>query len=143
MTTDQVVAEARGEYEKLHNLPVADPDERERFYREHVLASPALRRLKQAMDEWCAVWFWPSDEQSLQCVPTPLRFHQPSEQAAKTIEHVAAKVKFFHWELEFPDVFTPERSGFDAMNRQSAVGRDEAEFSGVLHGLRSAVSNLR
>ena len=24
-------------------------------------------------------------------------------------------MKFFHWELEFPDVFTPERSGFDAM----------------------------
>ena len=48
-------------------------------------------------------------------VPTPLRFHQPSEQAAKIIEQLAAKLKFFHWELEFPDVFTPERSGFDAM----------------------------
>src|SRR5207302_1388779 len=24
-------------------------------------------------------------------------------------------LKFFHWETEFPDVFTPERSGFDAM----------------------------
>ena len=72
VTTDQVVAEARSEYEKLHSLPIADPDERERFYREHVQASPALCRLKQAMDEWCAVWFWPSDEQSLQCVPTPL-----------------------------------------------------------------------
>ncbi len=27
----------------------------------------------------------------------------------------AAELKFFHWELEFPDVFTSERSGFDAM----------------------------
>ena len=58
-TADQVVAKARSEYETLHNLPIGDPDERERFYREHVQASPALRRLKQAMDEWCAVWFWP------------------------------------------------------------------------------------
>ena len=24
-------------------------------------------------------------------------------------------MKFFHWELAFPDVFTPQRSGFDAM----------------------------
>ena len=28
---------------------------------------------------------------------------------------LAADLKFFHWELEFPDVFTPDRSGFDAM----------------------------
>ena len=63
----------------LHSLPIGDPDERERFYREHVQASPALRRLKQAMDEWCAVWFWPADEESLRHVPTPLTFHQPSE----------------------------------------------------------------
>ena len=115
VTADQVVAEARSEYEKLHSLPVADPDERERFYREHVQASPALRRLKQAMDEWCAVWFWPTDEASMRCVPTPLNFHRPSEQSAKTIGQLATDVKFLHWELEFPDVFTPQRSGFDAM----------------------------
>ena len=24
-------------------------------------------------------------------------------------------MKLFHWELEYPDVFTPQRSGFDAM----------------------------
>ena len=89
VTADQVVAEARSEYEKLHSLPIADPDERERYYREHVQASPALRRLKQAMDEWCAVWFWPADEESLQYVPTPLTFHQPSEQAANIIEQLA------------------------------------------------------
>ena len=51
----------------------------------------------------------------LRCVPTPLSFHQPSEQAATIIEQLAGEVKFFHWELEFPDVFTPQRSGFDAM----------------------------
>jgi hypothetical protein len=28
---------------------------------------------------------------------------------------LAQGVKFFHWEMEFPDVFTPERSGFDSM----------------------------
>ena len=30
------------------------------------------------------------------------------------VKRIASDVKFFHWELEFPDVFTPESSGFDA-----------------------------
>ncbi len=115
VTTDQVVAEARKEYEKLHSLPIADPDERERFYREHVLASPALQRLKQAMDEWCAVWFWPADEESLRFVPTPFTFHKPSEKKDDLLKRLVADLKCFHWEIEFPDAFTPERRGFDAV----------------------------
>jgi hypothetical protein len=31
------------------------------------------------------------------------------------VDAVTADLKFFHWEIEFPDVFTPQRSGFDAM----------------------------
>jgi len=115
LTIEAAITQARTEYESLHSLPIADPDERERFYREHVQASPALRRLKQAMDEWCAVWFWPADEESLSHVPTPLSFHKPSQQTAVIIERLAVGLNLFHWELEFPDVFTPQRSGFDAV----------------------------
>jgi hypothetical protein len=74
-TTEQVVTEARSEYEKLHDMPVQDPDERERYYRDQVENSPLVRQLKDAMDEWCAIWFWPADEESLQHVPTPGNFH--------------------------------------------------------------------
>lgn len=28
---------------------------------------------------------------------------------------LAEKLKFFHWELEYPDVFNQERHGFDAI----------------------------
>jgi methylase of polypeptide subunit release factors len=114
-TTDQVVAEARTEYERLHDLPITDPDERERYYREHVENSPSLQALKRAMDEWCAVWFWPSDDDSLKHVPTPLDFHKALEGRAAIIDRLASDVKFFHWELAFPDVFTPQREGFDAV----------------------------
>ena len=115
-TADQVVAEARSEYEKLHSLPIADPDERERFYREHVQASPALRRLKQAMDEWCAVWFWPADEESLASRPHAAEFSPAvANRRRRSSSSWQRNMKFFHWELEFPDVFTPQRSGFDAM----------------------------
>lgn len=114
-TTESVVAQARAEYEQLHDLPIGDPDERERFYREHIERSQPLCTLTAAMDEWCAVWFWPTDEESLRLAPTPLTFHKPSVEKDALVERLAQGVKFFHWEMEFPDVFTPERSGFDGM----------------------------
>lgn len=115
LTTESVVTEARKEYERLHELPIADPDQREAYYRDHIEQSKPIRTLQAAMDEWCAVWFWPTDEESLRHVPTPLTFHQPSGEKETIIQRLATDVKFFHWEIEFPDVFTPERSGFDAM----------------------------
>ncbi|MCI0462107.1 MAG: hypothetical protein L0Z62_34580 [Gemmataceae bacterium] len=115
-TTEQVVADARQEYEKLHDLPISDPDERERYYRDHVEASQPLQALERAMDEWCAIWFWPTDEKSLHHAPTPGNLHTyETPQSTAIVRRVAADVKFFHWELAFPDVFTPQRSGFDAM----------------------------
>ena len=43
-------------------------------------------------------------------------FHAKSSEArSSVIRQVANDLKFFHWELEFPDVFTPDRSGFDAL----------------------------
>jgi hypothetical protein len=114
-TTESVVALARAEYEQLHDLPIGDPDERERFYREHIERSQPLCTLKSAMDEWCAVWFWPADEDSLKHVPTPVTFHTPGEQQKALIRRLESEVQFFHWELEFPDVFTTSRSGFDCV----------------------------
>ena len=86
------------------------------IYREHVRSSPALHRLKQAMDEWCAVWFWPTDEESLRARPDAAQFppDRPSTQRRSSASW-RSDLRFFHWEFEFPDVFTPERSGFDAM----------------------------
>ena len=114
VTTDQVVANARSEYECLHNLPIHDNDEREKYYREHVEGSPALQQLKQGMDEWCAVWFWPTDTASMAHVPTPQTFHKAMAERAAIVQRLTSELKFFHWELAFPDVFTSQRSGFDA-----------------------------
>lgn len=116
ITTPEVVDQLRGEYERLHDLPPdLDPEVREAYYRDHILANPARQRLKVAMDEWCAAWFWPTDQESLQVVPTPLSFHLASEAKNAVVDAVASDLKFFHWELEFPDVFTPGRSGFDSL----------------------------
>ena len=115
-TTEQVVTDARRDYEKLHDLPGHHPDEREEYYRDHVQNSEPVRRLKSAMDEWCAVWFWPTDEESLKHVPTPGNFHSyETPETTAILRRVVTEMKFFHWEAEFPDVFSKDRHGFDAM----------------------------
>jgi len=84
-------------------------------YREIETSEPR-QALKAAMDEWCAVWFWPTDAESFRYVSTPETFHAKSSEARSSIgHHLATDLKFFHWELEFPDVFTSDRSGFDAL----------------------------
>ncbi len=47
--------------------------------------------------------------------PTPASFDQPGEAALATARDLAARHRFFHWELEFPDVFRGVGSGFDAV----------------------------
>lgn len=105
--------EALGTLARLHELPVHDTAERARIYREELVGSPAYRQLKDAMDLWCACWFWPADE--LEHAPLPTTLHNPAEQTAATARRIAADKRFFHWELEFPDVFRERGSGFDAV----------------------------
>ncbi|HNX50097.1 MAG TPA: hypothetical protein PKL08_08040 [Thermoanaerobaculaceae bacterium] len=98
---------------RLHGLPVHDSAERARIYREELLGSPAYRSLKDAMDLWCACWFWPADE--LAHAPLPTTLAAPSGETRAIARRIAAARRFFHWELEFPDVFRAPGAGFDAM----------------------------
>ncbi|MCL4305864.1 hypothetical protein KJZ99_08100 [bacterium] len=118
-----VVAEARAEYDRLHSLSAWEVEAREAEYNA-LQKNPHVQRLKRAMDEWCAVWFWPMDAESAKHVPTPKTFHQTppnppvnggEQKRDEIITRLAHDLRFFHWELEFPDVFTPTRSGYDAM----------------------------
>lgn len=98
---------------RLHDLPVQDTAERARLYREELLAAPAWQRLKAAMDLWCACWFWPAE--AIEDAPLPSTLASPSEETWAEAARLAARLRFFHWELEFPDVFRAAGSGFDAM----------------------------
>jgi hypothetical protein len=110
----EVVTQARIAYDKLHEQRIDDQDGQEDRYRAIERSEP-IRRLRRAMDEWCAVWFWPGDSEAMTHVPTPLTFHQASQGRSEIVSRLADEMNFFHWELAFPDVFTPDRSGFDAM----------------------------
>ena len=100
-------------FRALHRLPVHDSDKRAAMYRDKVLNNPHYHALKARMDLWCALWFWPGEQ--IDSAPLPLDFAQPKSAALALAQDVARQRRFFHWELEFPDVFTASRPGFDAM----------------------------
>ena len=105
---DAVVGHVRERFEALHHKP---RDDRERAYRE-LLASDEYQTLKERMDLWCALWFWPSGNVE---VPTPQSWRELAPPARATLERIAGERRFFHWEVEFPDAFTSARAGFDAV----------------------------
>lgn len=100
-------------FQRLHALPVHAVGEREQLFREQVAGNPALERLRLAFDTWCAIWFWPGD--ALDWLPPPASLHDPASGALEIVTRLRDEHRFFHWELEFPDVFTATGSGFDAI----------------------------
>ena len=101
--------------EEIHELPIKGMgvDLREQCYNEKLIGNEGYQRLKDALDLWCSVWFWHADK--LDAAPTPKNFYEPSEETRRISRELAEKLKFFHWELEYPDVFNRERHGFDAI----------------------------
>ena len=73
-----------------------------------------LNRWKAAADLWCAAWFWGGAGLSsgiyhdilaaITAGRAALNDHQRSEITARARE-IADEHRFFHWELEFPEVF--------------------------------------
>lgn len=100
-------------FRKLHRLPVHESEKRAEVYRNEVLNNPHYHALKARMDLWCALWFWPGER--IEQAPLPLDFFRPDEAALTIAAEVARQQRFFHWELEFPDVFTATQDGFDAL----------------------------
>ncbi len=111
--TNRAHDDAQAALEVLHSLPIRDPASLAERYRTDFLESPARRSLQDAMDLWCACWFWPADE--LDRAPLPSTLADPHPETRQIVRLVAAEMRFFHWELEFPDVFREDGSGFDAV----------------------------
>jgi hypothetical protein len=112
-TPEEIHDEALQALEALHDMAPHDTEERARYYRERIAENATTVRLKEAFDTWCSLWFWPADR--LDDAPLPATFASPSEAALGTVRALAAEHRFFHWELEFPDVFARAGSGFDAV----------------------------
>lgn len=112
-TPEALHDEALAVLEEMHSLPVHETEERTTFYREKILGNPSLAQLKEAFDTWCALWFWPADQ--LEIAPLPINFADSPVSTRSMVEEIRQDLRFFHWELEFPDVFARPDSGFDAV----------------------------
>jgi hypothetical protein len=109
-------------WRRLNQLAEREPlVARERYAAYH--AGDAYQRRKLEADAWTAAFFWPITER-IGWVPTHGEFVRlqaegpeaiPPEGMAQ-IERLADRYKFFHWHLEFRDVFTDaSEGGFDAI----------------------------
>ncbi|MGO8995855.1 MAG: DUF3696 domain-containing protein [Polyangiaceae bacterium] len=100
-------------YRRLRKVPASQPDKRAEIWRTQVAPDPALARVREAFDTWCALWFWPLDK--LDEAPGPAALPAPPDAAKDIARSLSRARRFFHWELEFPDVFTEKGAGFDAI----------------------------
>lgn len=122
-TAEHVHDEALTILEQMHRLAPGEDGEHQRATLHRQLReSSAFVALKRAFDCWCALWFWPADQ--LAAAPKPSTFTSLSPEATEVAERIARERRFFHWELEFPDVFAakaagnahnPAAPGFDAV----------------------------
>ena len=111
---EQIYAQALELFNKLHG-DLHQPDYQQEQYKLGIEKSDAFQKLRQAFDLWCAIWFWSGEylDKNLDIVPTPNHFFNPSEQVREIANNIAKEFRFFHWEIEFPDVFAG--AGFDAV----------------------------
>ncbi|WP_204150616.1 hypothetical protein [Leptolyngbya sp. CCY15150] len=124
---EQTHDELQTTVEAIH-MAVLNPEQQAEAYDQSVQQKQALQELEWAFDCWCAVWFWKGNDMELS--PTPMQFVDPSPEVKAAVDRVAQEYQFFHWELEFPDVFcspeavfptpdsqlpTPAIPGFDAI----------------------------
>lgn len=86
-----------------------------------ILGSAEYRHQKFVADAWCAAFVWPKQPGAqAEAAPTNEVWRQlrdgqgkPSALTAKTTEELAEQYTFFHWHLQFPQVFA--RGGFDVV----------------------------
>lgn len=118
----------------------------ERFMKEN----SAYNQLRSMMDYWCSLWFWPHSK--IKSLPSsedfltglewmaetaltyggPERVEQIKDSGLKELmvaRDVAVETKFFHWDLEYADVFA--EGGFDLVLGNppwAPVRWEEADF---------------
>lgn len=112
-SAEELHDEAMRQLELIHNIPVHETEKKRHIFIKLFQDNPSLNKLKEAMDTWCALWFWPPEE--LKTAPLPQNFLQPSKDAGAIVRSLARKHGFFHWEFEFPDVFSQTKRGFDVV----------------------------
>lgn len=115
--------EAASAYATWASLPednIKQVSEKARQY-DTLLDGRAIRHQHDLADLWTAAFFWPLTKETYDTVPTQDVFRRLRDGAyaltGKTtgrMKALAEEHRFFHWHLEFPEVFM-KRQGFDCV----------------------------
>lgn len=102
-------------------ITLQDDVDKVRDQRRHWLAfesSPAYIGQKIHADAWCSAFVWPlredAPEPPVDAIVTALKDdpHTPVlEGTVRQVKELAAEYGFFHWHLEFPEIFDEQRNG--------------------------------
>jgi hypothetical protein len=123
---EDLAAWMRRQSQSLDALPEETPDElaqKARTYEEY-LQSPQYQRRKLEADLWTAAFFWriePVKDKVGLLAPTQEMLRRLRSSGTLPLEleqrasDIAERLRFFHWELAFPQVFTGESPGFDCV----------------------------
>ncbi len=114
---EEVLPAARKALETLHAIPIHEVD-RQREAWNTLKMDPALTALRQALDRWCALFFWPGVDEAgnpLKSESMPMPGSWRNSTFIPMVQRIAARHRFLHWELAFPEVFTGPESGFDVV----------------------------
>jgi hypothetical protein len=119
-SAEAILAELAGEFAALADMPDETPGDvrsKEELYRQ-VKESERVARLRNACDAWTAAFFAPRGTGQNRTAPTTSDVWkalngQPNHQRDAIIDELSEHLRFFHWRLEFPEVFA--RGGFDVM----------------------------
>jgi hypothetical protein len=119
-----ILAELAGEFAALADMPDETPSDvrsKEELYRQ-LKESERVARLRNACDAWTAAFFTPRGPGQERAAPTTAGVWnslggRENPQQAALINELSDRFHFFHWRLEFPEVFEPAkaRDGFDVM----------------------------
>jgi len=122
--TERIAAICRIEFTELSDAAEITPEavlEKNRKYKK-LLNSDTYAEAKFLADLWTSAFFWPLND-GQQYFPTQHIFHSASIQGSTgvtrefkdTITRLTQKNHFFHWALEFPEIFVRENPGFDCI----------------------------
>lgn len=142
-------------YRHMQEIKELDPEaikEKTRRFDQY-LKSGAYRLPKRFADAWCAAFFWPL-KHGLPDPPThfevaklhPARTAKANaenlnHELVAEVERRAKALQFFHWELEFPDVF--ERGGFDVVLGNPPWDQVQVDAREFFAGLRNDIAEAR
>jgi len=111
------------ELDAIEEDDTSDIEKKRELYND-LRQSEAFQQEKLAYDLWTAAFYWPMDGSASE-YPSPSTIEKirrnpnPDAGALRDIINRATKIaeqqRFFHWELEFPEIFGGSSSGFDCI----------------------------